>query len=50
MKNKDFHPGIAAGLFLVTVSKAQYGFTLYADNRVVIQAHIGLPIPVPGSI
>jgi hypothetical protein len=37
---------IAAGLFLATVSKAQYGVP-YRDNRVVIQAHIGFPIPVP---
>ena len=37
---------IAAGLFLVTVSKAQYGAPC-ADNRLVIQAHIGFPVPVP---
>jgi hypothetical protein len=37
---------IAAGLFLATVTKAQYGAP-YANNRVVIQAHIGFPLPVP---
>ena len=37
---------IAAGLFIVTATKAQYGAP-YHENRVVIQAHIGIPIPVP---
>ena len=37
---------IAAGLFLATVSKAQYGAPC-RDNRVIIQAHIGFPVPVP---
>jgi hypothetical protein len=36
---------IVAGLFLATVTKAQYGPP--RDNRVVIQAHLGFPIPVP---
>ena len=33
---------IAAGLFLASVTEAQYGVP-YHDNRVVIQAHIGFP-------
>ncbi len=37
---------IAAGLFLATVTKAQYGPPRH-DSRVIIQAHIGFPIPVP---
>src|SRR5690349_21571939 len=37
---------IAAGLFLVSVTKAQYGPSCN-DGRVVIQAHIGFPVPVP---
>ena len=37
---------IAAGLFIVTATKAQYGGP-YHENRVIIQAHIGIPIPVP---
>ena len=37
---------IAVGLFLANITKAQYGVP-YHDNRVVIQAHIGFPIPVP---
>jgi len=37
---------IAAGLFLVSVTKAQYGAPCN-ENRVVIQAHFGFPVPVP---
>ena len=37
---------IAAGLFLATVTKAQYGAPCH-DNRVIVQAHIGFPVPVP---
>jgi hypothetical protein len=37
---------IAAGLLLTVATKAQYGGP-YHENRVVIQAHIGIPIPVP---
>jgi hypothetical protein len=37
---------IAVGLFLANITKAQYGVP-YHDNRVVIQAHIGFPVPVP---
>ncbi|HEX3079902.1 MAG TPA: hypothetical protein VHQ04_05545 [Puia sp.] len=37
---------IAAGLFLVSVTKAQYGASCN-ENRVVIQAHFGFPVPVP---
>jgi hypothetical protein len=37
---------IAAGLFIAISTKAQYGAP-YHENRVVIQAHIGIPIPVP---
>lgn len=37
---------IAAGLFLVSVTKAQYGAPCN-DNRVIVQAHIGFPVPVP---
>ncbi len=37
---------IAAGLFLATVTKAQYGAPC-RDNRVIVQAHIGFPVPVP---
>ena len=37
---------IAAGLFLATVTEAQYGVP-YHDNRVIIQAHIGFPVPAP---
>ncbi len=35
---------IAAGLFLATVSKAQYGGG-YGDNRVIIQGQIHIPGP-----
>ena len=39
---------IAAGLLLASVTKAQYGYGAPCrDNRVVIQAHIGFPIPLP---
>src|ERR1700709_52380 len=39
---------IAAGLLLASVTKAQYGYGAPCrDNRVVIQAHIGFPIPMP---
>jgi hypothetical protein len=37
---------IAAGLFLANVTKAQYGAPCH-DNRVIIQADIGFPVPVP---
>ena len=37
---------IAAGLFLASVTKAQYGGPCN-DNRVVIQARFGFPVPVP---
>src|SRR5882757_6820169 len=37
---------IAAGLFIAITTNAQYGAS-YHENRVVIQAHIGFPIPVP---
>jgi hypothetical protein len=37
---------IAAGLFIAITTKAQYGDP-YHENRVVIQAHIGIPIPIP---
>ena len=36
---------IAAGLFLVTVSKAQYGAPC-PDNRVVMQGRVVIPGPV----
>jgi hypothetical protein len=36
---------IAAGLFLSIASNAQYGAP-YHENHVVIQAHIGFPVPV----
>jgi hypothetical protein len=37
---------IAAGLFIAITTNAQYGPS-YHENRVIIQAHIGFPIPVP---
>ena len=37
---------IAVGLFFASVTKAQYGAPC-KDNRVIIQAHIGFPVPVP---
>jgi hypothetical protein len=37
---------IAAGLFFVTVTKAQFGAPC-SDSRVIIQAHIGFPVPAP---
>jgi hypothetical protein len=37
---------IAAGLFLAFTTQAQYG-SPYPENRVVVQAHIGFPVPVP---
>jgi hypothetical protein len=37
---------IAAGLIFAATTKAQYGIP-YHENRVVIQAHIGFPVPVP---
>ena len=37
---------IAAGLFLATVTKAQYEVPRH-DNRIIVQAHIGFPVPVP---
>jgi hypothetical protein len=37
---------IAAGLFLASVTQAQYGAP-YHENRVIVQAHIGFPFPVP---
>jgi hypothetical protein len=37
---------IAAGLLIASVTKAQYGGP-YHDTRVVVQAHIGFPVPVP---
>jgi hypothetical protein len=37
---------IAAGLFFATVTKAQYGAPC-RDNRIIVQAHIGFPVPVP---
>src|SRR5579863_3857146 len=37
---------IAAGLFLVSVTKAQYGVPCN-DNRIIVQAHIGFPVPAP---
>ena len=37
---------IAVGLFFAMTTKAQYGAS-YHENRVIIQAHIGIPIPVP---
>jgi hypothetical protein len=42
---------IAAGLLLASVTKAQYGYGAPCrDTRVVIQAHIGFPIPVPVAV
>lgn len=42
---------IAAGLLLASVTKAQYGYGAPCrDNRVVVQAHIGFPIPVPVAV
>ena len=37
---------IAAGLFIATATNAQFGPPC-RDNRVVIQAHFGFPVPVP---
>jgi len=37
---------VAAGLFLASVTKAQYGSSCN-HGRVIIQAHIGFPVPVP---
>jgi hypothetical protein len=37
---------IAAGLFIATITQAQYGAPS-RNNRLVIQAHIGFPLPVP---
>src|SRR5258707_8443953 len=37
---------IAVGLFIAGVTKAQYGAPCN-DNRVIVQAHIGFPVPVP---
>jgi hypothetical protein len=37
---------IATGLFITAIANAQYGAPC-PDGRVVIQAHIGFPVPVP---
>ena len=37
---------IAAGLIISTITKAQFG-PACQDNRVVVKAHFGFPVPVP---
>ncbi|HEY2347377.1 MAG TPA: hypothetical protein VGH64_00115, partial [Puia sp.] len=37
---------IATGLFITAIANAQFGSPFH-DSRVVIQAHIGFPAPVP---